>query len=234
LTAKLATTVDHLSGGRFVLGLGGGWFEPEHDAFGLDFGSGFGERLDRLDESAGLIRRLLDGERVSHEGPFYAMHDAVCAPLPIQERLPILIGGSGPNKTLRTTARHADLWNGFGAPDRIAQVSEVLHDRCAQIGRAFDEIERTVTIHAVIRDTEPAATDAWAEIARHHGIVGRVAADGTERGLTVGGSPTDVARYLAGYREAGISEVIIVFRAPFDEETIGGVGELREAVAALG
>ena len=68
LTAKLATTVDHLSGGRFVLGLGGGWFEPEHDAFGLDFGSGFGERLDRLDESVGLIRRLLDGERVTHEG----------------------------------------------------------------------------------------------------------------------------------------------------------------------
>ena len=67
MTAKLATTVDHLSGGRFVLGLGGGWFEPEHDAFGLDFGSGFGERLDRLDESAGLIRRLLDGERVSHQ-----------------------------------------------------------------------------------------------------------------------------------------------------------------------
>ena len=98
LTAKLATTVDHLSGGRFVLGLGGGWFEPEHDAFGLDFGSGFGERLDRLDESVGLIRRLLDGERVNHDGRFYAMHDAVCAPRPIQERLPILIGGSGPDQ----------------------------------------------------------------------------------------------------------------------------------------
>ena len=86
----------------------------------------------------------------------------------------------------------------------------------------------------MIRDTERAATDAWAEIARHHGIVGRVAADGTERGLTIGGSPTDVARYVAGYREAGISEVIVVFRAPFDHETIERVGELREALAALG
>ena len=234
LTAKLATTVDHLSGGRFVLGLGGGWFEPEHDAFGLDFGSGFGERLDRLEEAAGLIRRLLDGERVTHDGRVYAMHDAVCAPRPIQERLPILIGGSGPSKTLRTTARHADLWNGFGAPDRIAQVSAVLRDRCAEIGRPFDEIERTVTVHAVIRDTERAATDAWAAIARHHGIVGRVAADGTERGLTVGGSPTDVARYLAGYRDTRISEVMVVFRAPFDEETIERVGEAREALARLG
>jgi F420-dependent oxidoreductase-like protein len=234
LTAKLATTVDHLSGGRFVLGLGGGWFEPEHDAFGLDFGSGFGERLDRLDESVGLIRRLLDGERVSHDGRFYAMRDAVCAPRPIQGRLPILIGGSGRSKTLRTTARHADLWNGFGAPERIGQVSDVLRDRCAEIGRPFDEIERTVTVHAVVRDTERAATDAWAEIARHHGIVGRVAADGTERGLTTGGSPAGVARYLTGYRAAGISEVIVVFRAPFDDETIERIGELREALAALG
>ena len=234
LTAKLATTVDHLSGGRFVLGLGGGWFEPEHDAFGLDFGSGFGERLDRLDESVGLIRRLLDGERVTHDGRFYAMRDALCAPRPIQERLPILIGGSGPTKTLRTTARHADLWNGFGAPERIGQVSDVLRDRCAEIGRPFDEIERTVTVHAVVRDTERAATDAWTEIARHHGIVGRVAADGTERGLTIGGSPTNVARYFTGYREAGISEVIVVFRAPFDDETVERVGELREALAALG
>jgi alkanesulfonate monooxygenase SsuD/methylene tetrahydromethanopterin reductase-like flavin-dependent oxidoreductase (luciferase family) len=148
--------------------------------------------------------------------------------------LPILIGGSGPTKTLRTTARHAELWNGFGAPDRVAQVSDVLRDRCAEIGRPFDEIERTVTVHAVIRDTEQAATDAWAGIARHHGIVGRVAADGTERGLTIGGSPADVARYLAAYREAGIGEVIVVFRAPFDQQTLQRVGELREALAALG
>ena len=118
LTAKLATTLDHLSDGRLVLGLGGGWFEREHDAFGLDFGSGFGERLDRLDEAVGLIRRLLDGERVTHEGRFYRMHDAICEPRPVQARLPILIGGSGPTKTLRTTARDADLWNAYGSPER--------------------------------------------------------------------------------------------------------------------
>ena len=116
-------------------------------------------------------------------------------------------------------------------PSGSPQVSDILRDRCAEIGRPFDEIERTVTIHVVVRDTERAATDAWTEIARHHGIVGRVAADGTERGLTIGGPPTDVARYLAGYREAGISEVIVVFRAPFDHETIERVGELREALA---
>src|SRR3954467_8428280 len=100
LTAKLATTLDHVSGGRAVLGIGGAWFEREHDAFGFDtWGSGFPERRDRLDEAVMLLRRLLDGERVTHEGRFYTFHDALCEPRPVQAKLPILIGGSGPQKT---------------------------------------------------------------------------------------------------------------------------------------
>ena len=233
LTAKLATTLDHISGGRLVLGLGGGWFAREHDAFGLDFGNGFGERLDRLDEAVGLIRRLLDGERVTHHGRFYAMTDALVTPRPVQGRLPILIGGSGPTKTLRTTARYADLWNGYGPPERIATVSETLRERCAEIGRPFDAIERTVTTHIVIRDTAEAARHAWAATAERHGLVGRVGSDGTERGLTAGGSPTDIATDLAGYADAGIGEVEIVFRDPFDLETIERIGEVRAALAQL-
>ena len=227
LTAKLATTIDHLSAGRSVLGLGGGWFEREHDAFGIDFGSGFGERLDRLDEAVGLIRRLLDGERLSHEGRFHVMHDALVTPLPVQQRLPILIGGSGPTKTLRTTARYADMWNGFGPPDRIAEVSDTLRQRCDEIGRPFDAIERTVTTHIVIRDTAAAAQDAWDETAQRHGFVGRIGADGTGRGLTVGGPPADIDAYLDGYRDIGVGEVVVVFRAPFDVETIRRLRELR-------
>ena len=230
LTVKLATTLDHLSGGRAVLGLGGGWFEREHDAFGLDFGAGFGERLDRLDEAAGLVRRLLDGETVTHVGRFYTMRDAVCAPRPVQPRLPILIGGSGPTKTLRTTARYADLWNGYGPPERIAATSEILRERCSEAGRPFEAIERTVTIDGVIRDTADAARALWAGTARRHGIAVRKASDGSDRGLTVGGPPTDVARYLAGYREIGVGEVIFTFRAPFDVETISRLGELRAAL----
>ena len=232
LTAKLATTVDHLSDGRLILGLGGGWFEREHDAFGFDFGSGFGERLDRLDEAVGLIRRLLDGERIAeHRGRFYELHDAICEPRPIQPRLPILIGGSGPNKTLRTTARHADLWNAYGDPERIATVSEVLRERCAEIGRPFEAIDRTVTVHVVIRDTVEDAGMAWAAIAERHGLLGRVAADGTGRGLTVGGPPDVVAAYLDGYRRIGVAEVIPVFRDPFDHETIERIGEVRAALS---
>lgn len=230
LTAKLATTLDHLSDGRAVLGIGGGWFEREHEAFGIDFGSGFGERLDRLDEAVGLIRRLLDGETVTHAGRFYRMDDAVCAPRPVQARLPILIGGSGPTKTLRTTARYADLWNGYGEPARIAEVSAILRQRCDEVGRAFETIERTVTLHAVIRDDPEAADRAWGPIARRHGLEGRVGSDGTERGLTVGGSPTDVAAFVDGYRRIGVGEVIFVFRDPWDLETIERIGEVRAAL----
>ena len=179
LTAKLATTADHLSGGRTVLGLGGGWFGREHDAFGIDFGGGFGERLDRLDEAVGLIRRLVDGDRVTHDGRFYTMHDALCEPRPVQERLPILIGGSGPNKTLRTTARYADIWNGYGPPERIAASSAVLRTRCAEVGRPFEAIERTVTLHAVVRDSVPEARDAWEVTARANGLTGVAGSDGT-------------------------------------------------------
>lgn len=232
LTAKLATTLDAVSGGRAVLGIGGGWFEREHEAFGLDFGAGFGERLDRLEEAAGLIRRLLDGERVTHDGPTYRMVDAVCEPRPIQARLPILIGGSGPNKTLRTTARHADLWNGYGDPDRIAATSEVLRERCAEIGRPFEAIERTVTVHAVIRDSAVEAARAWDRIDRVHGLAGRLGSDGTSRGLDVGGTPDEVAAFVDGYRRIGVSEVIVVFRHPFDRETIERIAEVRTALGS--
>ena len=230
LTAKLATTLDHLSGGRAVLGLGGGWFELEHTAFGLDFGAGFGERLDRLDEAVGLIRRLLDGETVTHAGRFYAMTDAVCEPRPVQARLPILIGGSGPTKTLRTTARHADLWNGYGPPERIAATSEILRERCAEIGRPFEAIERTVTIDGVIRDSTADALAVWAEISRIHGLEGHLGSDGSDQGLTTGGSTAEVAEYVRRLDALGISEAIFTFRAPFDLETMARIGGLRAAM----
>ena len=145
LTAKLATTLDHVSGGRAVLGIGGAWFEREHDAYGFDetWGSGFGERLDRLDESVMLLRRLLDGERIDeHVGRFYTMRDALCEPRPVQAHLPILIGGSGPNKTLRTTARYADAWNTSGTAEELSAKDAILRERCEEIGRNHEEIER--------------------------------------------------------------------------------------------
>ena len=230
LTAKLATTLDHLSGGRFILGIGGGWFAREHEAFGLDFGSGFGERLDRLEEAVDLIERLLAGERVTYEGRFYRFTDALCEPRPVQPRLPILIGGSGREKTLRTTARHADQWNGYGEPERIAETSEVLRQRCEEIGRPFESIARTVTMEVTIRASESEALRDYAVVEERHGIAGRIGSDGHRRGLNVAGPPEAVADYVRRFEALGVAEVIWIFRNPFDLETMSRLAEVRAAL----
>ena len=127
LTAKVAGTLDHISDGRAILGIGGAWMELEHHAHGIDFGSGFGERLDWLDESVGAMRTVLDGgSATSPEGAHYAFDDLRHQPLPIQQRLPIMIGGSGEKKTLRTVARYADMWNAMGSIEKMTHKIEVL------------------------------------------------------------------------------------------------------------
>ena len=96
LTAKLAETLDHISGGRAILGIGGAWFDLEHQAHGIDFGSGFGQRLDWMDESVAAMRSVMDGGSVTSTGDGrYAFDDLRHSPLPLQKRLPIMIGGSG-------------------------------------------------------------------------------------------------------------------------------------------
>src|SRR5438093_2208110 len=141
LTTKLATTLDHVSNGRAVLGTGGAWFEREHEAFGIDFGKSVGERLDWLGESVPLMRRLLDGETVTHAGRFYTFKDALCEPRPIQAHLPILIGGSGPRKTLPIVARHGDAWNTSGELDDVKASLDLLAGYCREAGRDLSDIE---------------------------------------------------------------------------------------------
>jgi len=230
LTAKLAVTLDHLSGGRFTLGIGGGWFAREHEAFGLDFGAGFGERLDRLEEAVALIERLLAGERVTHAGRFYRLVDAVCEPRPMQARLPILIGGSGREKTLRTVARHADMWNAYAAPERVRESLAILRERCAEVGRPFESISKTVYMEVVMRASESEVRRYWTSVEDRHGIRGRVGSDGTPRLLNAGGGPEAVAEYVRGFGALGIDEVIWIFRNPFDLETMSRLDEVRRLV----
>jgi F420-dependent oxidoreductase-like protein len=227
LTAKLATTLDHISGGRAILGLGGAWFEREHEAFGLEFGASVGQRLDWLDESVGLLRRLLDGELVTHDGPHYRFVDALCRPRPIQARLPILVGGSGPKKTLRTVARYADAWNMTGPLDRAAKSVEILREHCAAIGRDPSEIEMGVNIQVVIRDDPADAEKVWAEMMRTNGAPN---ATGMPRVL---GSPAKLAEAIRPFLDLGFSHINVRVPAPHDRETIERVGEIREQLDAL-
>jgi alkanesulfonate monooxygenase SsuD/methylene tetrahydromethanopterin reductase-like flavin-dependent oxidoreductase (luciferase family) len=225
-TAKLATTLDHISGGRAILAIGGAWFEREHDAHGIDFGSGHGERLDRLDEAVGLIRRLLDGETIDHAGRFYAFHEAAQAPLPIQPHLPILIGGSGPKKTLRTVARYGDAWNTSGTPEEVAAKDAILREHCLEVGREQATIERTVSFPIVIRDDPEEAGRALAAILAHNGI------DRLDGVPILLGPPGLIAERLAPYRSLGMAEVVVRLPAPYDRETIERIGEVRAALEA--
>jgi len=228
ITAKLATTLDNISEGRAVLGIGGAWFEREHEAFGIEaWGSGFGERLDRLDESVGIMRRLLNGERFSHEGTYYRLDDALCEPRPIQPRLPILIGGSGPKKTLRTTARYGDAWNTAGTVEEVSARVDILRGHCADVGREFGEIELTVSFPIVIRDTAAAAEAVYAEL---------LAVNGTDTldAPTLLGSPELVADGLAPFAEMGFTTTIARLPGPYDLETIDRMGEVAERLAGVG
>jgi alkanesulfonate monooxygenase SsuD/methylene tetrahydromethanopterin reductase-like flavin-dependent oxidoreductase (luciferase family) len=223
--AKMATTLDHVSGGRFVLGLGGGWHAREHEAFGLPYGAGFGERLDRLDEAAGLLRRLFDGETVTHHGRFYDLDRAICAPRPLQARLPILVGGTGRTKTLRTVARVADAWNACASPAELRELEPILAAHGAAVGRDVAEIERQVYLNIVVRPSRAAAAAAWDEVvARHHPLP-------EEADLHAGGTPRQVASDVRAWADVGVDEVIAVFRAPFDRPTIDALPEIRAALA---
>jgi F420-dependent oxidoreductase-like protein len=226
LTAKLATTLDHISGGRAVLGLGGAWFEREHEGFGIDFGATVGQRLDWLEESAGLIRRLLDGETVSHDGPRYTFKDAICRPVPVQAHLPILVGGHGPRKTLRTVARHADAWNTSGYLDEVEERIRNLEAHCADAGRDPASIERTISFPIVIRDTEADATAVW-----HHLIT----SNGAEHAGTLPhllGSPAFLADALRPYLDLGFSTIIVRMPAPYDRQTIERMPEVAALLGA--
>jgi alkanesulfonate monooxygenase SsuD/methylene tetrahydromethanopterin reductase-like flavin-dependent oxidoreductase (luciferase family) len=227
LTAKLATTLDHLSGGRAVLGIGGAWFEREHDAYGFEtWGSGFGERLDRLDESVMLLRRLLDGERIAdHAGRFYRMHDALVEPRPVQKRLPILIGGSGPKKTLRTTARYADAWNAGGSLEGLRAKDAILRERCAEVGRNPDEIERTTSVWMAIRD-DPA--EARRVLAANAAANGDTLADDD---VAYVGPPEKIADELRPIVELGFRHVIVDTMAPYDAETLERLPDVRERLS---
>ena len=222
LTAKLATTLDHVSNGRAVLGIGGAWFEREHDAFGFDetWGSGFGERLDRLDESVMLMRRLLAGERVTHEGRFYTFREALCEPRPIQRPLPILVGGSGPKKTLRTVAQRADAWNTSGTLEEVRAKLAILDEHCAAVGRDRSEIELTISFPISIRDTEAAARAAHAERFAFNGV------ENAGAGPHLAGPPEAIADEIAPFRDLGFTTVIVRLPAPFDEETLDRIPEV--------
>lgn len=147
VVAKMAVTVDHISGGRLIFGLGAGWHEAEHFGYGIDFPSP-GIRVAMVDEALGIVRKLWTEESVTFKGQFFAVENALCEPKPLQKpHPPIVIGGSEP-KMLRVVARHADMWNmpGHEGPQRWGDGNTELDNACAEVGRDPAGIQRSAQL----------------------------------------------------------------------------------------
>ena len=159
LVAKMATTVDQVSHGRFVLGIGASWFKREHEAYGWEFPS-MKERQDRFEEACALLRALLHAkEPITHRGRYYALDDAPLSPGSFQKpAIPILVGGTGERRTLRTLAKYGDVMNldGWAGGPMTAEYFHhkvsVLNDHCENVGRNPDEIKHTVLIPTMVSD----------------------------------------------------------------------------------
>jgi F420-dependent oxidoreductase-like protein len=157
VTANMAATLDIISGGRFELGIGAGWNEMESAAYGIELGT-LRQRFDRFDEGIEIIRSLLDNTVTNFSGDYFTVTDAWCEPKPTQAKLPLVIGGKGRTRTLKTVARWADQWDMTFPDDPTAwsELDEVLRSHCADVGREQSEITRSVHL-GYGGDDDPAA-----------------------------------------------------------------------------
>ncbi len=214
VTAKMATTLDHISGGRAILGIGGAWFETEHQAYGLEFGSGFPERLRWLGEALPIMRGMLHGERPTAAGPRYSATAVRNDPPPVQERLPLLIGGGGEQVTLKLVARYGDANNVGGGFENVRRKEAILLRHCETVGRDPAEIERTTGIGTVIiRDSRAEADRVHAAMFERNGHADRW----TDQPI---GTPEDVADRLLPFLDLGYRHFIAGFPSPHDEESM--------------
>lgn len=164
LLAKEAITVDHVSNGRLEVGLGAGWYEPEHETFGLDFPPA-GERVARFQEAIEVLDSLLRNERSTYEGAHYRLRDAASRPPPVQRPRPPLTLGAHRPRMLRIVARYADRWNSLGTPEEIRSRNAILDEACAEIGRDPREIIRSLYYWVPRSDADPwDSTDAFLDV----------------------------------------------------------------------
>ena len=158
--AKIVTTLDVISAGRAILGIGAAWYDAEHEGLGFDFPP-LGERLDRLEEALQVCRAMFREKAPSFEGRYYRIHEARNVPPPVQPGgPPILVGGGGEKRTLRLVARYADMCNFFGDPATVAHKVDVLRGHCRDVGRDPSEVtvSRLSTLVLTANEEESAAT----------------------------------------------------------------------------
>jgi len=213
--AKMAATLDHITGGRLIMGIGAAWFEMEHIAYGIPFQT-TAERIHRLDEAAEIIKRLWTEKQVTFEGRYYQLKDAYCEPKPVQQPRPrIMIGGSGEKLMLRVIARRADIWNTFGSPELFRHKIEVLREHCAAVDRNFDRIEVSWAGAALVTDSR----DEKDELLRRFAAAFGITLEQYELGALVG-SASEVRDRIAQFIDVGVTHFIPIANTPFNHESI--------------
>jgi probable F420-dependent oxidoreductase len=204
--ANRAATIDHISNGRMVLGIGAGWQINEHHAYGIELQEP-GPRVTRFDEAIQIIRSLLGNERTDFHGEYYDITDAPADPKPVQSPLPILVGTGSP-RMLRITARHADEWNTWGAPDMSGGALDKLHTACEQVGRDPSTVWKSAQALVFMSDNSDLAANIKAGDMGPRSIVG---------------STEQLVEEIARYAELGFDELIV------PDFTLGGSPEERIA-----
>ncbi len=204
--AKQVATIDNIAGGRVIVGLGSGWFASEFEGYGVPFPP-VGQRLEALEESCEILKRMWTEERVTFHGKHARVDDVMCEPKPVR-RPPILIGGGGERVLLRIAAKHADIWNNLAvAQGQLGKKVDVLRRRCDEVGRNVDEITVSQQCMVVIAADEAAAREAMTKAQRIYG--GHMGAGLEEHGIW--GSPDQVIERIQRHVQLGCTLFVIEF-----------------------
>jgi F420-dependent oxidoreductase-like protein len=213
LTAKMAATLDNLSGGRLNLGLGAGWFEAEHRSLGFDFKT-LGGRLNALDESCQIIKGMLTQEKTTQHGKHYNVVDAICNPKPIQKNLPLMIGGHGEKVLLKIVAKHADMWNmGNADAAEMKRLIGVIERHGDTVGRNTDEIEKTLMLALCYKAPKQREETLSSIVA----MMAQTTPDRAREMMVIGNKQECVDK-LERYIKAGVTHFIFLHNPPITAE----------------
>ena len=220
VTAKCAATVDHISGGRLNMGIGAGWFEAEHTAFGLDFKSVRG-RLEALDEACQIIKSMFTNEQTTLRGNHYTVTEAYASPKPVQAGgVPIMIGGTGRKILLKLVAKHANLWNAMASPTVMRDLIDVIATHCDEVGRDTGEIEKTVALPLCY--TEDA--DRQNMVCGLMAAINETTPDKARESIMIGGKQECLDK-IAAYKNAGVTHFIFMTFTPYFVDEIQAFAE---------
>jgi len=196
--AKSMCALDRISDGRAIVGMGAGWQENEHSAYGLHLGP-VSERIDRFDEYVQVVSSMLSNAITTFDGRFFTLRDAPCDPRPVQEHVAILLGVRGRRRTMRLAARHATIWNAWATPETLRELGAVLDAHCEAEGRDASDVQRSVNAGLFLSEDEGWLAQFRQPGGSHPTLVGR---------------PSEVLDTVGRYREAGCQELIL----PFDTD----------------